>query len=74
MSRHRQSTGIPKKLAQGLDLRPGSCKCSPILMILTAFGVGLTANVSLEPKFWNGDDTRLGIGKAHAFPKFWLKD
>ena len=43
-------------------------------MILTAFGVGLTTYVSLEPKFWNGDDSHLGIGKAQAFPKFWLKE
>ena len=74
MPRHRQSTGISKKLAQGLGLRPGSCKSSPILIILAAFGLGLTTNVSLEPKFWNRDDTCLGIGKAQAFPEICLTD
>ena len=29
---------------------------------------------AFSPKFWNGDDTHLGIGKAQAFPKIWLKD
>ena len=29
---------------------------------------------AFSPKFWNGDETHLGIGKAQAFPKIWLKD